>query len=111
MAKILIALFALSLILGQTNADIQCSDVISKVSSCEGYLLGKVAAPSPNCCFGLQDLAKVADDSQPDRQTICQCFKAAMQTFPVDFQKAKQLPQICHFKSTIPIEPNVDCSK
>ncbi|XP_059302815.1 non-specific lipid-transfer protein-like [Lycium ferocissimum] len=112
MAKTILTLFALALILGQTNAVMQCgTDVIPKVISCGGFVLGMAATPSQDCCVGLQSLAKVAAASQPDRKDICMCFKAAMKAAPVDYSKTKQLPELCNFTSPIPIEPNLDCSK
>ncbi|XP_049373964.1 non-specific lipid-transfer protein C, cotyledon-specific isoform-like [Solanum verrucosum] len=112
MAKILLTLFSLALILGQTNAVIQCgTDVIPKVISCGGFILGDDAKPSQACCVGLQDLAKIASASQPDRKDICLCFKAAMQGSKVNYTKAKQLPDLCHFTPFMPMVPNPDCSK
>ncbi|KAJ8556337.1 hypothetical protein K7X08_023095 [Anisodus acutangulus] len=112
MANTLLTLLALALILGQTNAAIQCgTDVIPKVISCESFMIGQAPTPSKDCCVGLQSLAKTAAASQPDRKAICTCLAAAMKPFPVDFKKAKKLPVLCHFTPFVPIEPNPDCSK
>nr|XP_004248054.2 non-specific lipid-transfer protein C, cotyledon-specific isoform-like [Solanum lycopersicum] len=112
MTKILLTLFSLALVLGQTYGNIQCgTDVIPKVMSCGGFILGDDAKPSQACCVGLQDLAKTAAASQTDRKDICLCFKAAMQGAKVKYDKAKQLPDLCHFTPFMPLEPNPDCSK
>ncbi|KAG5579468.1 hypothetical protein H5410_050095 [Solanum commersonii] len=97
MTKIILTLFALALIVGQiTNATIQC---------------GRATSPSQDCCVGLQSLAKTAAASQPNHKDTCNCIKVAVQTFAMDYSKAKQLPQLCNYPSIIPIEPNLDCSK
>ncbi|XP_060204035.1 non-specific lipid-transfer protein A-like [Lycium barbarum] len=112
MTKILLTLFGLALIVGQTNATIQCgTDVMPKVMSCGSYMVGPAPTPSKECCVGLQDLAKIAAASQPDRKAICTCITAAMKTVPVDFEKAKKLPDLCHFKPFMPLDRNPDCSK
>ncbi|WMV49304.1 hypothetical protein MTR67_042689 [Solanum verrucosum] len=97
---------------GQTNAVIQCdTDIIPKVTSCKGFVLGQDVTPSQECCVGLQDLAKIADASQPDRKDICLCLKGLMKGSPVNYTKPKQLPDLCHFTTFMPLEPNPDCSK
>ncbi|CAN4124536.1 unnamed protein product [Withania somnifera] len=112
MAKILLTFLALALILNQTNAYIQCdTDVAPKLIHCFSFLLGRATSPTQDCCVGLQGLSKTAAASQPDRQAIYMCIKAAVQTYAVDYSKAKQLPQLCNFANTIPLEPNLDCSK
>ncbi|KAM3251100.1 non-specific lipid-transfer protein 3 [Capsicum annuum] len=112
MAKILLTLFALALILGQTNAVIQCgTDVAPKLISCFTFLLGRATSPSQDCCVGLQGLAKTGITSQSDRKDICMCIRTATQTFAFDYTKAVKLPQLCNYTSAISIEPNLDCSK
>nr|XP_009762169.1 PREDICTED: non-specific lipid-transfer protein-like [Nicotiana sylvestris] len=102
----------LALILSQNKADtIKCVDLILKAVPCEGFLLSQGVTPSQECCVILQDLSRDAAACQPNRQAMCQCFKAATLTFPIDIQKAQRLPQLCNFTSTIPIDPNVYCSK
>nr|XP_016495107.1 PREDICTED: non-specific lipid-transfer protein-like [Nicotiana tabacum] len=108
----ILALVTLALIIVQTKADkIECDDLIPQMSSCHGFLLSQSATPSQECCVILQDLSRDVVTSQPNRQAMCQCYKAATLTFPIDIQKAQRLPQLCNFTSTMPIDPNVDCSK
>uniref|UniRef100_M1DNA4 Bifunctional inhibitor/plant lipid transfer protein/seed storage helical domain-containing protein n=1 Tax=Solanum tuberosum TaxID=4113 RepID=M1DNA4_SOLTU len=112
MAKNLLILFALALILGQTNAVINCdTGIIPKLVPCKGFIIDEDATPSQECCVGLQMLAKIAAASQQDRKDICLCLKTAMRGSRVDYSKAKQLPDLCHFTSFMPFEPNPDCSK
>ncbi|WMV49274.1 hypothetical protein MTR67_042659 [Solanum verrucosum] len=113
MTKIILTLFALALIVGQiANATIQCgTDVAPKIIICFSFLLGRATSPSQDCCVGLQSLAKTAAASQPNHKDICNCIKVAVQTFAMDYSKAKQLPQLCNYPSIIPIESNLDCSK
>lgn len=112
MTKIILKLFALALILGKTNASIQCgTDVAPKIINCFSFLLGRAISPCQDCCVGLQGLAKTTTASQSDPKDICNCIEVAVQTFAVDYSKAKQLPQLCNYPSTIPIEPNLDCFK
>ncbi|KAH0720011.1 hypothetical protein KY284_005041 [Solanum tuberosum] len=55
-------------------------------------------------------LAKIAAASQQDRKDICLCLKTAMRGSRADYSKAKQLPDLCHYTSFMPFEPNPDCS-
>ncbi|XP_015169509.1 non-specific lipid-transfer protein 3-like [Solanum tuberosum] len=113
MAKILLTLFALALMLGQTNGVVQCEkDVIPLVKPCSGFALGKDAKPSKKCCVGLQSLAKIAAASESDRKTLCICISHLERSGSVNivnYAKAVKLPDLCHFITFMPIEPNPDC--
>ncbi|KAK6777373.1 hypothetical protein RDI58_024090 [Solanum bulbocastanum] len=112
MAKILLTLFALALILGQTNGVVHCEkDVIPLVKPCSGFVLGKDAKPNQKCCVGLQSLAKTAAASELDRKTLCICINYLERSGFVNYTKAVQLPDLCHFITFMPIEPNPDCYK
>nr|XP_009623878.1 non-specific lipid-transfer protein 3-like [Nicotiana tomentosiformis] len=104
-------LMTLSLVLGFANADVQCSDVILKIIPCQNFLMSGESSPSVACCSGAQALDKEAAASQPDRQAICGCLKSAAQAFPINVDKAAQLPSLCKLTTKIPISPKVDCSK
>ncbi|KAH0778497.1 hypothetical protein KY290_004924 [Solanum tuberosum] len=115
MAKIILTLFALALILGQTNGDVNggvnCErDVLHLVKPCSLFVLAQDPKPSEECCVGLQSLAKTAAASQSDRKVLCDCIKYLEKFGFVNYTKAKQLPQLCHFTAFMPIEPNPDCS-
>ncbi|TMW81760.1 hypothetical protein EJD97_007993 [Solanum chilense] len=111
MAKILLTLFALTLILGQTNGAISCeNDIFHLVRPCGAFVLTEDAKPFDECCVGLQSVAKMAAVSQSDRKDICECIKYFEAFGFVKYEKAKQLPDLCHFTNFMPIEPNPDCS-
>nr|AGI92939.1 lipid transfer protein 1 [Nicotiana attenuata] len=104
-------LMGVSLVLGFAKADVQCSDVILKIIPCQNFLMSGELYPSVACCSGAQALDKEAAASQPDRQAICGCLKSAAQAFPINVDKAAQLPSLCKLTTKIPINPTVDCSK
>ncbi|XP_016455845.2 non-specific lipid-transfer protein-like [Nicotiana tabacum] len=106
-----VILMVISLVLGFANAEVQCSDVILKIIPCQNFLMSGESSPSVACCSGAQALDKEAAASQPDRQAICGCLKSAAQAFPVNVDKAAQLPTLCKLTTKIPINPTVDCSK
>ncbi|KAK4723763.1 hypothetical protein R3W88_026542 [Solanum pinnatisectum] len=89
MAKILLTLFALALILGQTNGVVHCEkDVIPLVKPCS------------------------AAASELDRKTLCICINHLERSGfvnIVNYIKAVQLPDLCHFITFMPIEPNPHC--
>ncbi|WMV49309.1 hypothetical protein MTR67_042694, partial [Solanum verrucosum] len=114
--KFFLTLFALTLILdqtnGQTNGIIHCgTDVTPKIIPCTSFMVGQVEIPPQICCDGMQILSRIAFDSELNHKVVCRCFKAALDSIPVDYSKARQLPQLCNFSSFVPIGPNLDCSK
>lgn len=56
-------------------------------------------------------IARLATATQPDRKAICMCFRDAMQHAAVNYTKAAQFYDLCHFASFMPMEPDPDCSK
>ncbi|KAI5606074.1 hypothetical protein BDE02_01G395600 [Populus trichocarpa] len=55
---------------------VPCSTVDSKAAACLGFATGKAPKPTPDCCTGLQDLAKTVK-TVDDKKAICKCLKAA----------------------------------
>ncbi|KAK2992220.1 hypothetical protein RJ640_005707 [Escallonia rubra] len=94
-----------------TNAVIQCNDAIGRIIECRPFVTGEATTPSAECCAGAKDLDKIAAASQPDRQAICECFKSAAQSLPVNIAKARELPDLCDLNSGITIDPDIDCSQ
>eukprot|EP00258_Populus_trichocarpa_P015064 XP_006370769.2 non-specific lipid-transfer protein C, cotyledon-specific isoform [Populus trichocarpa] len=58
------------------GAAVPCSTVDSKAAACLGFATGKAPKPTPDCCTGLQDLAKTVK-TVDDKKAICKCLKAA----------------------------------
>ncbi|KAH0748979.1 hypothetical protein KY290_028211 [Solanum tuberosum] len=108
----LLSLFLMSLCFVLANADVECTDVISNLFPCQGFLMNGDNSPSVACCSGAQTIAKQFQDSdKPDRESICLCLKNAAINLPIDLKKAAMLPALCNFTTTIRIDPNVDCTK
>ncbi|KAK4439377.1 hypothetical protein Salat_0272600 [Sesamum alatum] len=105
----LVAVVFLALVVGRGTAEVQCSDAVSQLLPCEGFLLGGDTAPSAGCCVSVQSLANIAAASQSDRKALCQCFKDTAKTFPINLDNARQLPQLCHVNINVAIDPSVNC--
>ncbi|KAK3036961.1 hypothetical protein RJ639_030926 [Escallonia herrerae] len=107
-----VTLLVLALITASpSNAVMQCNDAMQRILACQTFVMGGATRPSAQCCAGAQYLDSIAAASQPDRQAICECFKSAAQSLPVNVGKARELPELCNLDSGITIDPNVDCSK
>ncbi|KAM7274088.1 hypothetical protein ACFE04_028752 [Oxalis oulophora] len=89
---------------------ISCSDAGSDILPCLGYLLGSGDdTPSPECCKGVQSLNNEANTPEA-RKTICDCLVDAAKTYPIDFDKANQLPKQCGVTLPFPISADIDCN-
>ncbi|KAF5451737.1 hypothetical protein F2P56_026816 [Juglans regia] len=89
-----------------------CSDVITKLTPCLPFVQGKENKPSTQCCGGAKELVTAAKSKQ-DRQTICECIKAAGSSAgKIDPSRITQLVKDCGLKIDLPpISSRTDCSK
>ncbi|KAH0748978.1 hypothetical protein KY290_028210 [Solanum tuberosum] len=102
----LLSLILMSLCFVLTNADVECTDVMSNLSPCQGFLMKGDESPSVACCSGAQAVDKQFQDSdKPDRESICLCLNNALKKLPIDPMKAADLPFLCN----LIMDPNIDC--
>uniref|UniRef100_A0A0D9WQZ8 Non-specific lipid-transfer protein n=1 Tax=Leersia perrieri TaxID=77586 RepID=A0A0D9WQZ8_9ORYZ len=111
---IAVVLFAMLLSLPRqlVEADeVSCSDVISTVSPCLGFLQGDEDHPSGECCDGLSGLVAAAATTE-DRQAACECLKSAAGQFTaVEAAPTRDLPADCGLSLPYTLSPDVDCSQ
>lgn len=91
------------------EAGISCSQVLSTVSPCLGYLQrgGAVAAP---CCDGVKSLNQAAATT-PDRQAVCGCIKSLAPSVGAKTDNINSLPDKCGVPLPYRYSPSMDCSK
>ncbi|PIN09306.1 hypothetical protein CDL12_18110 [Handroanthus impetiginosus] len=109
--KLMTAAVFLVLVFRPSMAEIQCSDAVTDLLPCEPFLLSGDPVPNAACCGGVQTLDRIAQASRDDKRAICECFKEVAKSFPVNFDKAKALPQLCHVTVDVAIDPNVNCTR
>ncbi|KAL5706804.1 hypothetical protein ACHQM5_024925 [Ranunculus cassubicifolius] len=92
------------------EGNISCSDIISRLTPCLGYLQSGGVVPAP-CCSVVKALNSLAKTT-PDRRTACACLKrAAGSVTGINPSMASSLPGKCGVNIGYPISYNVDCSK
>ncbi|KAI3962025.1 hypothetical protein MKX01_039847 [Papaver californicum] len=88
---------------------ISCGTVVSKLSSCIGYLTG--GSLSSTCCAGVKSLYHAAETSS-DRQTVCGCLKSAAKSMTnIKMSNAASLPGKCGVSIPYTFSASIDCSK
>ncbi|XP_055829157.1 non-specific lipid-transfer protein 3-like [Solanum dulcamara] len=107
----LLSLFLMCVCLVLANAEVECTDVMTKLMPCQGFIMSGDSSPSVDCCSGAQTIDKqfTASD-KPDREAICSCLKTAAQFPTINLEKAAMLPALCNLTTKISFDPNVDCS-
>ncbi|XP_062227640.1 non-specific lipid-transfer protein 1-like [Phragmites australis] len=106
-AVLLLAMLAVQQLAVQ--ADIECSDVLSGLSPCLGFVEGDVDHPSSECCDGVTTTYAAADTTT-DRQAMCECLKSAYDRVNADLSAAQALPADCGLSLSYTISPDFDCS-
>ena len=78
------------------DASMPCFEALTKCMPCVPFLKGKAPKPEPACCEGAR--AVVGGCTTPgDVKAMCECFKNAQARMKIDPEKAKQLPDLCHY--------------
>ena len=91
---------------------LDCSNVVRKLLPCQPFLFGAGSGgPSAECCSGAQELDKIAAGSPTEKKTLCQCLVELARSFPINYEKANQLPKLCSLTTHFTIGPATDCSK
>lgn len=104
------AIVMLLVFMPTSEAAVQCSDVVKKLTPCLNYLQKGIGMPPATCCSGANNL-KSAATSSADRKAICNCIKAAAQKIKANDAAAKGLAGNCGISLPVPVSRNVDCSK
>ncbi|XAR57749.1 hypothetical protein NMG60_11026001 [Bertholletia excelsa] len=110
-SSLLFSGLVLLLLIANPTGAVTCSDAAQDLLPCLGYLTGGVPAPPDQCCTGAKTLNQIAAASAADRKVLCECFKSAVKSLPINLNKAKQIPVLCNFTPVLPIDPSVDCSQ
>ncbi|XP_022760950.1 non-specific lipid-transfer protein-like [Durio zibethinus] len=102
----------LCLVMGAPLAQgaITCGQVTTSLAPCISYLRSNGASPVPGpCCNGIKALNSAAQTT-PDRQTACNCIKAASTTISgINYALASGLPGKCGVSIPYQISPSTDC--
>ncbi|XP_020241949.1 non-specific lipid-transfer protein 8-like [Asparagus officinalis] len=107
----ILVLFLLSLQLFQNSeADLQCSDVLKDLIPCVSYLTSNSGSPSTTCCNGVTTLASAASTTA-DRRAACSCIMNVVSKVKPNVEAAKALPGSCNTTLPFTVSPNMDCSK
>ncbi|KAJ6813640.1 non-specific lipid-transfer protein 8-like [Iris pallida] len=96
--------------LQDSEAAIQCSDVLKDLSPCSSYLSTGSGSPSTACCGGLSAVVSAASTTA-DRRAACSCIVSAMSQNSPNITAAAALPGLCGVTLPFPISANIDCSK
>ncbi|XP_008803495.1 non-specific lipid-transfer protein 3-like [Phoenix dactylifera] len=92
-------------------AKVSCGDAVNALIPCGSYLVGSgQAEPSPRCCKSAGELSRMAS-TVAERRALCQCFKQTGPSFGVKPERANHLLTACNLSLTIPLNPNMDCSR
>ncbi|XP_020241953.1 non-specific lipid-transfer protein 8-like [Asparagus officinalis] len=107
----ILAVFFLSLLLFKNSeADLQCNDVLKDLTPCVSYLTSGSGSPSTACCNGVTTLASAASTTA-DRRAACSCIMSAVSKVNPSPKATKALPGSCNITFPFTVSPNVDCSK
>ncbi|KAF3662713.1 Non-specific lipid-transfer protein 2 [Capsicum annuum] len=112
MAKIacIMVLCMVVLIVAAPHAQaLTCTDVDTYLADCVPYLTNPLGLLG-DCCDGVKKL-NAAATTTIDRQTACNCVKAAgSNTIGIDWVKATALPTTCGVSLPYDISADFDCS-
>lgn len=108
---LIVAIAVFPVLLANATNEVNCLSALQKMIPCQTYLVYGAPIPSPICCQGVKDLAEIANTSKTQRQSLCQCLKSVAQNFPINEEKSRALPNLCHVNLNIAITPNIDCTK
>ncbi|XP_062182882.1 non-specific lipid-transfer protein 4-like [Phragmites australis] len=90
---------------------VTCGQVVSMLSPCLNYAMGRSPTTTPACCAGVRGLNNAARTTA-DRQTTCNCLK--QQTSGMGGLKPNivaGIPSKCGVSVPYAISPSTDCSK
>ncbi|PIN04813.1 hypothetical protein CDL12_22648 [Handroanthus impetiginosus] len=106
------AVVILTLVIGRASAtaEILCDDAVSRLLPCGNFLKSIAPVPSAACCSAVKSLDKIAVESPENRKVLCECFKDAANSFPINLVKARQLRKLCN-ATGVEIGPDINCNR
>ncbi|KAM5585010.1 non-specific lipid-transfer protein 1 [Rosa sericea] len=113
MASLLAFALAMTIVLNAppTNGDISCQEALCDLIPCQPYLESSgPPTPTVRCCIGVRNVNANATTTEI-RRGLCECFKKAAASMPIDPQKLMKLPEFCQVSVPVTLDPKVDCSK
>ncbi|KAL6597377.1 hypothetical protein ACP70R_020335 [Stipagrostis hirtigluma subsp. patula] len=106
-AAVLVAL----LVAAPAVSAVTCGQVVSMLSPCISYAMGRVPATTPACCAGVKNL-NTAAKTTADRQTTCNCLKQQTRGMGgIRPDLVAGIPGKCGVTVPYAISPSTDCSK
>ncbi|KAJ8758920.1 hypothetical protein K2173_002699 [Erythroxylum novogranatense] len=103
-------MFLLLVTASKLGAAITCSEAVTTLLPCLPYLVGSPdVQPTAACCIAVKSVNDQASTREV-RRDLCKCFQSAAKSFPVDPDKAKAIPDLCHVQVPVPIDPTIDCN-
>lgn len=92
------------------EAQINCSQVVSYLFPCLGYVQG-MQPLTGSCCNGVRSL-NAAARSREDRRTTCSCLmRTASGVRGIQPGLISDIPGKCGVAVPYPINPSIDCSR
>ncbi|KAJ1264688.1 hypothetical protein BS78_08G019600 [Paspalum vaginatum] len=90
---------------------VTCGQVVSYLTPCLSYAMGRAPAPGAACCAGVRSLSAAASTAA-DRQATCNCLKQATSSMgALKPDLVAGIPAKCGVNIPYPISRNTDCSK
>ncbi|KAL3525938.1 hypothetical protein ACH5RR_014310 [Cinchona calisaya] len=106
----LFAVLCLIFLVVRPSQALSCGQVSGAVAPCISYLT-QGGSPTQQCCNGVKSLRDLIP-TQPDRQTACNCLKAAASSYPsIKPDAASNLPGRCGVPINIPISTSTNCNR
>lgn len=109
----LVCVLLISLMVGAApgaEAAFNCATVLTRLSSCLGYLKTG-GAPPLGCCDGLKSLYDEARKTTADIQTACTCVKSLVPAVGANPEFVNSVGGKCGVDIPYKYSPDLDCSK
>ncbi|KAM1456231.1 hypothetical protein ACFX10_005350 [Malus domestica] len=92
------------------NGDITCQEALMDLMPCKEYLTGSGPGTPPiGCCIGVKTVSDAAT-TRECRRNLCECFKKAAAGIPINPDRLRHLPDLCHVSLPVPLDPKIDCA-
>ncbi|KAM0991717.1 hypothetical protein ACFX2I_010045 [Malus domestica] len=112
LACLVVVMFCMVACVPKAEAAVTCGQMVSDLTPCISYVkTGGALAPA--CCNGVRTLFTLAQ-TNPDRQSVCNCLKQAINGIPytnTNAGLAAGLPAKCSVNIPYKISPSTDCKR
>jgi hypothetical protein len=106
------ALLVVSMMMAARPAEgaVTCPEMDANLLPCVGYVTGKEAAPTADCCAGVKRI-RALPSGAAERRQACECVKQAAAKFPgLNADAIQNLPARCGSPLPFPLSLNFDCT-